>query len=96
MFCPQDEPFTCIGAYTIQQHDMDAGMYNSTSNVSAVSPNGTTISDSIHHSANLVGAAGVTIGEGGHSPHVISLPLGQMVTIDIFTSTFSLILFILE
>lgn len=63
MFCPQDDPFTCTGTYTVQQDDMDAGSYNTTSHVTAVSPNGTTIVDETHSSATLLGAAGVSVGE---------------------------------
>lgn len=63
MFCPQDEPVTCIGTYVVKQNDMDTGSYGTTSNVTAVSPNGSHIEDITDHSAGLIGAAGISIGE---------------------------------
>lgn len=63
MFCPLDDTFICTGTYIVQQDDMDAGMYNTTSRVTAVSPDGTTIVDDIHNSAELFGVSGVSVGE---------------------------------
>lgn len=63
MFCPQDNTYTCTGTYVVQQDDMDAGMYNTTARITAVSPNGTTIVDESHHSAGLLGASDVSVGE---------------------------------
>lgn len=63
MFCPQDGTYTCTGTYVVQQADMDAGMYGSTSSITAVSPNGTTIVDDIHHSQELLGDSEVSVGE---------------------------------
>lgn len=65
MFCPQDDSFTCHGTYFIKQSDMDFGSYNSTSDVTAVSPNGSLIEDYTNHSAVLIGAASIWIGERG-------------------------------
>ncbi len=63
-FCPQDDSFICTGEYVIAQDDMDAGRYDTTSNVSSISPNGAAILNATHHSAQLVGAAGISVGEG--------------------------------
>ncbi|CAM9230892.1 unnamed protein product [Scytosiphon promiscuus] len=61
MFCPQDGRFTCIGTHYIRQEDMDAGRYDTTSFVTSMSPNGSTIADSAGQSAGLLGVANVTI-----------------------------------
>lgn len=65
MFCPQDDPFTCHGTYVVKQSDMDFGSYNGTSNVTSESPNGSLIENSTYHSAALIGAASISIGEMG-------------------------------
>lgn len=67
MFCPEDDKYTCSGMYIVQQDDMDAGMYNTTSHVTAVSPNGTTIAANTHNSAGLLGTSGASVGERAFS-----------------------------
>lgn len=63
MFCPRDDPFTCLGTYVVKQNDMDGGSYDTTSEVTAVSPNGLSIGNTTDHSAELIGAAGISVGE---------------------------------
>lgn len=62
-FCPQDDSFTCTGTYFITQDAMDAGTYDTTSIVTSISPNGSFIANATDHSAQLVGAVGISIGE---------------------------------
>ncbi|CAM9249880.1 unnamed protein product, partial [Hapterophycus canaliculatus] len=64
MFCPQDDPFTCIGTHYIGQDDMDAGRYDTVSSVSSTSPNRTTITDTTDYSAELSRVANITIDMG--------------------------------
>ena len=63
MFCPQDEPYTCTGMYTIDQGDVNSGSRIITSHVSSVSPNGTEIVDTTGSTVRLNGDAGITVGE---------------------------------
>lgn len=70
MFCPRDDPFTCLGTYVVKQNDMDGGSYDTTSEVTAVSPNGLSIGNTTDHSAELIGAAGISVGETGHAQYV--------------------------
>lgn len=63
MFCPQDDPYTCIGTYVIKQQDMDAGGYSTTSRATSVSPNRTIIVDAEDSTVELLGAAGISVGE---------------------------------
>lgn len=63
MFCPQNEPISCIETYTINQDDMDAGSRNTTFYASSVSPNRTQISDETSNVAVLEGVAGILVGE---------------------------------
>ncbi|CAM9876755.1 unnamed protein product [Ectocarpus sp. 8 AP-2014] len=63
MFCPEDDPYTCIGTYVIKQADMDAGGYNTTSRATSVSPNRTIIEDADGSTVELKGAASISVGE---------------------------------
>lgn len=63
MFCPQDDPYTCIGTYVIKQEDMDAGGYSTTSRATSVSPNRTIIEDAEGSTVELKGAASISVGE---------------------------------
>lgn len=63
MFCPQDDPYTCIATYFVKQNDMDVGSYGTTSNVTAVSPNGSPVKDTTDYAAELIGSAGISVGE---------------------------------
>ena len=63
MFCPQDQPYTCTGTYTIEQDDINTGGRVITSHVSSVSPNGAKILDTTDNTVQLTGDAGITVGE---------------------------------
>lgn len=63
MFCPDDGNFTCEGTYTVSQNDMDAGSHQTIASVSSFSPNLTVISADREFAVDLLGTAGIALGE---------------------------------
>lgn len=63
MFCPQNEPISCIETYTINQDDMDAGSRTTIFYAYSASPNRTKITDETINFAVLKGVAGISVGE---------------------------------